>query len=625
MGEDMLLKFTVFITFLSAALFHSTDAHRIMIYSKSLPLFYEFISESTTWSKASSVCVKSNGSLVTVNTKPKSDDMQNIMNQVYNGTDKQTFWIGLHRAPKWTWDGSNEVLKYFDWHPGEPRITDTTKRIGLSIYSITQSYNWIALSGNEKIVKPDRFNISSFYVCQTNLVNHECPFSACQSDQRHCLDHNGSCYFFAQNSLTWNLANKACKLQRLKQHLNGSRHLAFIKDEATEHAIAGFLKNPHLNGNYWLGASFQGKHWMWLSGEPFAQEDQNPFKTTPNACGAIDPNVWGWIDKACSEQHVFICEYAYQPTTTTPTTPTTIPTTTTTRTTTTKATPTTTPTATPSTTSTTTTPTTTPSTTPTTTTPTTTPSTTPTTTTPTTTPSTTTPTTTPSTTPTTTTPTTTPSTTPTTTTPTTTPSTTTPTTTPSTTPTTTTPTTTPSTTPTTTTPTTTPSTTPTTTTPTTTPSTTPQQTTPTTTPSTTTLTTTPSTTSHNNYTQLSTTPNNYYNNSINYAQNNCTHNNCIHNNSSNYTSNNSNNYTYNNSINYTYNNSINHAHNNYNHNNSINYAHNNYTYNNSINNYTYNNSINYAHKTTTQQNLQQLKQHPTKTTTTTLQQLKQLQ
>ncbi|XP_007443894.1 rheacalcin-1-like [Python bivittatus] len=124
------------------------------------------------------------------------------------------------------------------------------------------------------------------------------------------LSHNGRCYGYFAQELSWSRAEAFC------QHYHG--HLASILDPGEHRAVANFLKKVQEwedeEEDVWLGLSFSPHSWAWAwaDGSPLgytAWEEADRHDWDDN-CAALDDShgFMLWDNESCSDKNPFLCK-----------------------------------------------------------------------------------------------------------------------------------------------------------------------------------------------------------------------------------------------------------------------------------------------------------------------------
>merc|ERR1712141_932218 len=124
--------------------------------------------------------------------------------------------------------------------------------------------------------------------------------------------HEGSCYGFGQEDVTWADAEEMCELYQAT--------LAEIDSKAENDFLKGIIKNQTLQAHsVWLGGTdiFSEGHWEWVSRKEPIIEFTDWYPGEPNQSGSpggedclqyFGLQNWQWNDEDCDSKSYFICE-----------------------------------------------------------------------------------------------------------------------------------------------------------------------------------------------------------------------------------------------------------------------------------------------------------------------------
>lgn len=194
---------------------------------------YKVYPENLTWNEAKEKCENLGGHLITANT-PEEQQLVEKITSNYGSNH----WLGgkLDEANVWRWV-TGEVIQPQYWAPEQPDHGLGEPYLG----TCTDNGLW-----------NDYGNVSDNidgYILEIEHTDAETPKS---------VIHNGKEYIRHDVGLPWNEAQQYCESQ--------GGHLAIIRDEATQQAIAELIQGGR--ARYLLGASDAENEgdWKWLDG-----------------------------------------------------------------------------------------------------------------------------------------------------------------------------------------------------------------------------------------------------------------------------------------------------------------------------------------------------------------------
>lgn len=194
---------------------------------------YKVYPENLTWNEAKEKCEKLGGHLITANTPEEQQFVEKITSNYGSN-----YWLGgkLDEANVWRWV-TGEVIQPQYWAPGQPDHGQGEPYLG----TCTDSGLWNDY-GNV-------FDNIDGYILELEHTDAETPKS---------VIHNGKEYIRYDVGLPWNEAQQYCESQ--------GGHLAIIRDEATQQAIAELIQGGR--ARYLLGSSDAENEgdWKWLDG-----------------------------------------------------------------------------------------------------------------------------------------------------------------------------------------------------------------------------------------------------------------------------------------------------------------------------------------------------------------------
>lgn len=194
---------------------------------------YKVYPENLTWNEAKEKCENFGGHLITANT-PEEQQLVGKITSNYGSN----YWLGgkLDETNVWRWV-TGEVIQPQYWAPEQPDHGQGEPYLG----TCTDNGLWNDY-GNV-------FDNIDGYILELGHTNAETPKS---------VIHNGKEYIRYDVGLPWNEAQQYCESQ--------GGHLAIIRDEATQQAIAELIQGGR--ARYLLGASDAENEgdWKWLDG-----------------------------------------------------------------------------------------------------------------------------------------------------------------------------------------------------------------------------------------------------------------------------------------------------------------------------------------------------------------------
>ncbi|WP_392886520.1 lectin-like protein [Eubacterium limosum] len=244
---------------------------------------YTVYTERLSWNEAKEKCEKRGGHLVTVNT-PEEQQLVEKITSNYGSN----YWLGgkLDETNVWRWV-TGEVIQPQYWAPEQPDHGQGEPYLG----TCTDKGLW-----------NDYGNVSDNidgYILELENTNADTPKS---------IIHNGKEYIRYDVGLPWNEAQQYCESQ--------GGHLAIIRDEATQQAIAELIQGGR--DRYLLGASDAENEgdWKWLDGSSLTYThwgNDEPNNYDGNEDYLIMDNNGNWNDVILSYSGMstiqgFICE-----------------------------------------------------------------------------------------------------------------------------------------------------------------------------------------------------------------------------------------------------------------------------------------------------------------------------
>lgn len=194
---------------------------------------YKVYPENLTWNEAKEKCENLGGHLITANT-PEEQQLVEKITSNYGSN----YWLGgkLDETNVWRWV-TGEVIQPQYWALGQPDHGQGEPYLG----TCTDNGLW-----------NDYGNVSD------NIDGYILEIEHANAETAKSVIHNGKEYIRYDVGLPWNEAQQYCESQ--------GGHLAIIRDEATQQAIAELIQGGR--ARYLLGASDAENEgdWKWLDG-----------------------------------------------------------------------------------------------------------------------------------------------------------------------------------------------------------------------------------------------------------------------------------------------------------------------------------------------------------------------
>ena len=249
---------------------------------------YKVYPENLTWNEAKEKCENLGGHLITANTSEEQQLVEKITSNYGSN-----YWLGgkLDEANVWRWV-TGEMIQSQYWAPGQPDHGQGEPYLG----TCTDNGLW-----------NDYGNVSD------NIDGYILELEHTNAETAKSVIHNGKEYIRYDVGLPWNEAQQYCESQ--------GGHLAIIRDEATQQAIAELIQGGR--ARYLLGASDAENEgdWKWLDGSALTYThwgNDEPNNYEGNEDYLIMDSNGDWNDVILSYSGMstvqgFICEVPYEP------------------------------------------------------------------------------------------------------------------------------------------------------------------------------------------------------------------------------------------------------------------------------------------------------------------------